>query len=99
LSSGARNSKFLDRVDVKENDILDMILLQDRTVDDIMEFANESGQLIDEENDDDLNRVDKQMKDSSVKALLDKYNKTHKTNLSESDIVEDSTLKYSSRQM
>lgn len=98
LSTGARNSKFLDRVDVKENDILAAILLEDRTVDDIMEYAGEIGELIDEENDDDLNRIDKQMHDEKVKSLIEKYNKDYKTNLSESDIVEDNVLKYSARQ-
>jgi len=99
LSTEARNSKFLDRVDVKENDILEAILLEDRTVDDIMEYANEIGELIDEENDDDLNKIDSQMHDAAVQALIDKYNKEYKTNLSKADIVEDNTLKYSSRQM
>jgi len=74
------------------------ILLEDRTVDDIMEYASEIGELIDEENDDDLNRIDKQMHDEKVKSLIEKYNKEYKTNLSKDDITEDNVLKYSSRQ-
>jgi hypothetical protein len=41
LSDKAKDTKFAGLVDVKENDILDMIILRERDEDDVIEYAND----------------------------------------------------------
>lgn len=96
LSDKAKDSKFAGRIDVKENDILDMIVLQDRTVDDIVEYSQNNGDFVSEDDDEELDKADKQMLKETIDSLIKEYNASRNTKLTEPD--QWSTLSYSARQ-
>ena len=87
--STAKNKKFADRIDVEKNQILDMILFQQRDKEDICNFAesnDESGLGISEEDDDALEVWDAKLRNDQLDRFVDSYNKSHSDKISREDI-------------
>lgn len=87
--STSKNKKFADRVDVEDNEILDMILFSQRGDEDICNFAeqsDESGLGISEEDDEALAEWNAKLRDYQLDKFIESYNNTHSEKLNKDDV-------------
>lgn len=95
-STAANNKKFANRIDVDENEILDMILFSPRSRQDICEYAeqvDESGLGISEEDDEELDAWNDKLRDNQLDQFIEKYNSTHSDKINK-DNIDRGTLKH-----
>lgn len=95
-SAGANNKKFANRIDVDENEIIDMILFSQRSRQDVCEYAeqeDESGLGISEEDDEAVDEWDDKLRNNQLEQFVNKYNASHKDKINMSSI-DRGTLKH-----
>ena len=95
-SAAANNKKFANRIDVDENEIIDMILFSQRSRQDICEYAeqeDESGLGISEEDDEAVDEWDDKLRNNQLEQFVNKYNASHKDKIDMSSI-DRGTLKH-----
>lgn len=94
-SQAAKNKKFADRISIEDNDILDMILLSERTDEDICKLSETSDGIgISEEDEEGLEEWNEKLRDAQIESFVEVYNKTHSDKISKDNITRGVLKKY-----